>query len=785
MLGAIVHNETVVEDLLKSGVILANSVEEIEEGARVLVRAHGVSPEIEDALLERSCIIYDETCPFVKKIQRIVKEAAAENSGIIITGAANHPEVQGVIGYAGDAEVVILETAKEAEEHTFSDKKWTIVSQTTFSVDKWREICKILHNKIANYEIFDTICVTTDRRQSDASSLAANSDLMIVLGGRNSSNTAKLYEICCEQCEDTYWIDRPDQIPNDVYEKYLSSERIGITAGASTPEEMIREVIQNMTEKEGLTNQEQPLEELQEQPVEQPEQLEEPQEQLEEPQELTTEELIEEIQEETPEQPEVDFSEFIDNIPELKKGSIVKGRIVRYDEDYVYVDVRDKTEGRIPIREFKTDPDIDLEQACQEHMELDVYVRNIRSSDMGKEINLSKARVDFVKHKEQVEQAFKEKTPLTVKVIKIVRDGVITAYGSINIYIHSTQLELSRVENLEPYMDKTFDILVTQFDPNRRRLRVSGSRRSLLQRNRREKSREIWDTIEVGDVYEGVVRNLTNFGAFVDIGGVDGLVHISELSWQRVRHPSDVLSVNDVIEVHVMDFDRERKRISLGYRKKEDDPYADLEKRFPLGMIVRGVVVRMFPFGAFINIAPGVDALCHISQISEYRLNTPNEVLEEGMEVDARVVEVSDETRRVSVSIRDVEPINPDPDSEIVKRAEERKEQRPPRRRGKRQESDSDTATTYVDRPSSSSLSQLADFTAVTQEGSDLIESLKEATSEDKAEKTEVKEEAAEVVEEAAEEVVEEATEEAEAEVEVEAADSEESEKDETEASEA
>jgi 4-hydroxy-3-methylbut-2-enyl diphosphate reductase len=821
MLGAIVHNETVVEDLLKSGVILANSVEEIEEGARVLVRAHGVSPEIEAALLERSCIIYDETCPFVKKIQRIVKEAAAENSGIIITGAANHPEVQGVIGYAGDAEVVILETAKEAEEHTFSDKKWTIVSQTTFSVDKWREICKILHNKIANYEIFDTICVTTDRRQSDASSLAANSDLMIVLGGRNSSNTAKLYEICCEQCEDTYWIDRPDQIPNDVYEKYLSSERIGITAGASTPEEMIREVIQNMTEKEGLTNQEQPLEELQEQPVEQPEQLEEPQEQPEEPQELTTEELIEEIQEETPEQPEeqpeVDFSEFIDNIPELKKGSIVKGRIVRYDEDYVYVDVRDKTEGRIPIREFKTDPDIDLEQACQEHMELDVYVRNIRSSDMGKEINLSKARVDFVKHKDQVEQAFKEKTPLTVKVIKIVKDGVITAYGSINIYIHSTQLELSRVENLEPYMDKTFDILVTQFDPNRRRLRVSGSRRSLLQRNRREKSREIWDTIEVGDVYEGVVRNLTNFGAFVDIGGVDGLVHISELSWQRVRHPSDVLSVNDVIEVHVMDFDRERKRISLGYRKKEDDPYADLEKRFPLGMIVRGVVVRMFPFGAFINIAPGVDALCHISQISEYRLNTPNEVLEEGMEVDARVVEVSDETRRVSVSIRDVEPINPDPDSEIVKRAEERKEQRPPRRRGKRQESDSGPATTYVDRPASSSLSQLADFTAITQEGSELIESLKEATSEDKAEKTEVKEEVAEVVEEAAEEVVEEAAEEvveeaaeevveeaaeevveeaaeevveeaaeeAEAEVEVEAADSEESEKDETEASEA
>ena len=761
MLGAIVHNESVVDDLLERGVILANSVDEIEAGSRVLIRAHGISPEIEQALLERSCTIIDETCPFVKKIQKIVRDAAAEGSGIIITGTGDHPEVQGVVGYAGEAEVIILETAEDAEKYEFSDKKWIVVSQTTFSVDKWREICELLQKKIANYDIFDTICVTTDRRQSDASSLAANSDLMIVLGGRNSSNTAKLYEICCEHCENTYWIDRPDQIPFDVYEKVLSSERIGITAGASTPEEMIREVIQNMTEKEGLINEEQPLEVLQEQPEEQ---LAQPEEQLAQPEEeleQTTEQLIEETQEETPEQPdeqpEVDFTQFIDSIPELKKGSIVKGRIVRYDDEFVYVDVRDKTEGRIPIREFEADPDIDLEQACQEHMELDVYVRNIRSSDMGKEINLSKARVDFVKHKEQVEAAFEEKRPVTVKVVKIVRDGVIAAYGSINIYIHRTQLELSRVEDLEPYMDKTFDILVTQFDPNRRRLRVSGSRRSLLQRERRDKAREIWDTMEVGEVYQGVVRNLTNFGAFVDIGGVDGLVHISELSWQRVRHPSDVLSVDDVIEVHVIDFDRERKRISLGYRKKEDDPYASIEERFPLGMIVRGVVVRMFPFGAFINIAPGVDALCHISQISDYRLNTPNEVLDEGMEVDARVVEVSDETRRISVSIREVEPINPDPDSEVVKRAEERKEQRPARRRGKRQESSNELPTTYVDRPASSSISQLADFTAVTKEGSDFIDSFKEEAAEEKADKAEAKKEpVTDLTEEAAEETAEE-----------------------------
>lgn len=371
------------------------------------------------------------------------------------------------------------------------------------------------------------------------------------------------------------------------------------------------------------------------------------------------------------EQVDVNFSDFIDNIPHLKRGATIKGVLVRRDNESVYVDVRDKSEGKIPCHEFEGDPDFDLDQAIKDHAEIDVYVRNIRNSDMGKEIILSKARVDFAKYKGLIEEAYQNKTPVTVKVVNVVKDGVIASYGGVDIYIHRTQLEMGIVNDLEPYKGQNIDILVTQYDPDKRRLRVSGSRRALLANERKEKAELLWGTIEAGKEYDGVVRSLTDFGAFVDIGGVDGLVHVSELSWNRIRHPSEVVKVGDPIHVYVKDFDAEKKRISLGYKRQADDPYHDVESRFPVGSIVRGIVVRMFPFGAFVEIAPGVDALCHISQISDVRLTKPNDVLAEGMEIDARVLEVSNEARRVSISIKEVEPINPvRPAEEAVEPAE-------------------------------------------------------------------------------------------------------------------
>lgn len=614
MFGELIHNRQVTRELAERGLRQIESPSELPLGSEVLIRAHGISPKVRDALLRREARIIDCTCPYVRKIHQIVSKAHAEGAGILITGTPNHPEVLGING-ACDDQAIVIEHASEVEPLEFEDRAYVLVSQTTHSVDEFDKTVTALKKKIANLQIFDTICITTERRQAEARSIARAVDVMLVIGSRNSSNTRKLFEVCLSECGETYLIEQPDDVMAAMAGRETKNLSVGLTAGASTPERMIREVILAMSENEAMQNQQ--------------------------------------------EQVDFSFSDFIDSIPQLKRGATVKGVIIRYDNETVYVDVRDKSEGRIPRHEFDGDPDFDLDQAIADHTEIDVYVRNIRNSDMGKEIILSKARVDFGKYKALIEEAFAEKTPIQVKVVNIVKDGVIATYGGVDIYIHRTQLEMGTVTDLEEYKGKTLEILVTQYDPDKKRLRVSGSRRALLNNMRKEKAEEVWSTIEPGKVYTGTVRSLTDFGAFVDIGGVDGLMHVSELSWKRIRHPSEVVSVGDKIDVFVKDFDPEKKRISLGYKRQTDDPYHDVEYRFPVGSIVHGTVVRMFPFGAFVEIAPGVDALCHISQISNVRLSKPNDVLTEGMEVDARVLEVSNEARRVSISIKEVEPIDP------------------------------------------------------------------------------------------------------------------------------
>lgn len=615
MLGEIIHNESVVSDLLSKGLLLAHSTEDVPERSTVIIRAHGISPQIRDRLKEKNCRILDCTCRHVQNIHRIVNEAARADKEIIIAGKKGHPEVEGICGECSGT-FHIVSSAKEADNLDYGGKKSILVSQTTFSKKEFVAICEIIKNKIANLEIFDTICNMTAEKQREAAMLATDVDCMIVIGSRHSSNTMELFDECRRQCVNAYLVGDALEARQLVFS--LGGERLsgslGITAGASTPNSIIREVIQVMSENETLPNQE---------------------------------------------QMDISFGDYIDNIPQLRKNVTVKGTVTSADNEFVYVDVRDKSEGRIPLHEFANDPDFDLDEAIATHREIEVYVRAVRNSDMGKEIILSKAHVDFGKYKAQIEEAYENKNPVTVKVSNVVKDGVIATYGGVDIYIHRTQLEMSTVDDLEAYRGKEIEILITQYDPDKRRLRVSGSRRTLLNQERKVRADEVWSTIEVGAEYDGIVRSLTDFGAFVDIGGVDGLVHVSELSWNRIRHPSEVVKVGDIVHVFVKDFDPDKRRISLGYKVAEDDPYHDIEGRFPAGSIVHGKVVRMFQFGAFVEIADGVDALCHVSQISNTRLNKPEDVLKEGMEVDARVLDVNNETRRISISIREVEPIEP------------------------------------------------------------------------------------------------------------------------------
>ena len=750
MLGEIVHNKAVVDELKARGFLLLEDSRNCPPGSTVLIRAHGIRKEDEDLLREQSCQLVDCTCQWVKKIHHLAERSANENSCFILAGTAGHPEVQGILSRAGHFHY-LLQSAEDAEKIHFPELPAILCAQTTFSVREFQAIQKILNKKIAKLEIFDTICSTTTLRQTEADKLAENSDLVLVLGNRNSSNTQKLFSVCQRRCSETFLIQRPDQVPELLEGRDLRQLRIGITAGASTPERMIREVIQVMTENQIFSAEQEANEELKQTGAEETtgtteEGFDFPQQDAQnsgENESSAEEEKNSEAESKQEETKDINFADFIEGIPQLKRGAIVKGTIVRYDDDFVYVDVRDKSEGKVPRSEFL--PDFDFDEAIANHEQVEVYVRNIKNSDMGKEITLSKAKVDFSRHKEIIQKAFEEKTPITVKVTNVVKDGVIANFGNVDLYIHRTQLDFRVVENLDEWLGKSFDVLVTQFDPNRRRLRVSASRRSLLSRERRKKSKELWDSIEIGKEYDGIVRSITDFGAFVDIGGVDGLVHVSELSWKRIKHPSEVVKVGDKLRVFVKDFDKENHRISLGYRRPENDPYRDIEERFPVGSIVRGIVVRMFPFGAFIEIAPGLDALCHISQISNYHLNRPDDVLQEGMEIDARVLEVSNADRKISLSIKEVEPIDPEHPEELQKQQPRRErrqddgEDQAPRRRPRREghEDHDNMPTAYTDTASGSSLSTLANITVSSKEGEELLSNLGIAPEEDAKEETE------------------------------------------------
>ena len=627
LLGELIHNEIVLKQLTDGGFIICNDASSVPSGSTVLIRAHGVPPSEMKILEDKGCEIIDCTCPFVSKIQKIVAKAAAEGKNIIVTGGKGHPEVLGICGQAEgyDVKVAVISSVEEIDSVPFPLDNSILVSQTTFSAEIFAKICANIKNKIANNCIFDTICSTTENRQKEASSLACESDVMLVIGSGNSSNTTKLFDLCRSRCDRTYLISDVDDARKILSEGMIRpGEKIGITAGASTPEAIILEVVQTMNENDIKTNQ-------------------------------------------VPE--DASFAEALEQFVSVKRNATVKGEITSADADYVYVDVHDKSEGKIPRKEFDSDPDFDLDKAIEDHQEITAVVKSIKNSDQGKEILLSKSAVDFEKNKATVKEAFDNKTPIDVKITSVVKDGIIGSCGGVDIYIHKSQIGLGNEDDLKNFVGQVMNIRVTKFDTEKHRLRISGSHKIIESDERKAKAEEIWNNIEEGKVYQGKVRSLPDFGAFIDIGGVDGLCHNSELSWKKIRKPSDVLKEGDIVEVYVKSFDRETKKISLGYKKPEDDPYYNIEERIPVGSIVKGTVVRLTDFGAFVQLEPDLDALCHVSQISTQRLEKPSDVLKVGQEVMAKVTKIQPDSRRISISIKEVNPIDPEIDESAADEA--------------------------------------------------------------------------------------------------------------------
>jgi len=616
MLGELTHNEKVTEALLNEGFEIINDASDVPSGSKVIIRAHGVTPEQKSILADRNVTVFDCTCPFVEKIHKIVRDKAAEGKTIILTGTPGHPEVEGIRGESPDS-VHVISTPEELKELDFDPENTVLISQTTFSAEIFAQICANIENKIAKDQIFDTICNTTFSRQGEAMRISEQVDAMLVIGSSHSSNTKKLYEIAESRCCRTFLVSDAADVRRLIDEgKLTEDDTVGVTAGASTPEAIILEVVQAMdeNEKEILADQE---------------------------------------------QTDTSFAEYIESIPHIKRNAQVKGVITKYDADYVYVDIHDKSDGKVPRREFAGDADFNLDDAIANKQEITVVVKSIKNTDQGKEIILSKSALDFEKNKAVLQEAFENKTPVTAVITGAVKDGVIANYGGIDIYIHKTQIKMGEVKDLEAMKGQQIEILITKFDTEKHRLRVSGSHRQILIQERKSKEEEIWNGIEEGKHYKGIVRSLPAFGAFVDIGGVDGLVHITELSWKRISKPSDVLSIGQEVDVYVKSFDKETKKISLGYKKEEDDPFYNIEERIPVGAVVKGTVVRITDFGAFVQLEPDLDALCHVSQISNVRLKSPADVLSIGQEVTAMVTNIKASDRKISISIKEVEPIDP------------------------------------------------------------------------------------------------------------------------------
>lgn len=594
-LGPIIHNPQIVADLKMRGVRIIDNPCEAEADSVVVVRSHGVADDIIKELEEMKIPCVNATCPFVENIHKLAREAS--DKVFLLAGDRDHPEVQGIIGCCDGEHYVFsnaVELAEILENHKyFSEKELLMCAQTTFNVKEWENCSKTLKKVYTNASVFDTICNATAKRQAEARFLASNSDVMIVVGGRESSNTAKLRDVCAEFAT-TYLVETASELP-----EITGNIKIGITAGASTPASIIKEVLVTMTE-------------------------------INDNQEMNFEEMLEE------------------SLKSLNTDEKVHGVVVGISPTEVYVDVGRKQAGFIPVNELSQDPSVKPEDIVKIGDELELLI--MKTNDQEGTIMLSKKRIDAMKGWEDMAAAENEEQILTGKVTEVVKGGVIIVYNGIRVFVPASQATDNRGDDLEALKGKEAKFKIIEV--NRQRRRAVGSIRAVLREEKKAQQSKFWDNLEEGQEFTGKVKSITNFGAFVDLGGVDGMIHISELSWNRIKHPSEVVSVGDTVTVYIKALDKENGRISLGYKKSEDNPWEILKTQYPVGTVCDATIVSMTTFGAFARILPGIDGLIHISQIADKRIDKPQDVLKVGETVKVKVTDIDFDKKRVSLSIR-------------------------------------------------------------------------------------------------------------------------------------
>lgn len=641
-LGPLIHNEEVVSDLARRGLEVISDPSEVRPGDRVMIRSHGVSQAVEDALRAAGAEITDATCPNVSRIHRLVAEASANGRQVIVIGTAGHPEVQAICGRCTEPVVVgnAAELANWLENNV--DKRTepiTVVVQTTQTENNLRECEKLIKKWCTKAEIFDTICFATSIRQEEAVKLASACGAMVVIGGKNSANSLHLAELCAERCANTQFVENSAQLDTGVLRDV---ETIGMTAGASAPSWIIKEVLDKMSDEIMIQENPEaaPVEEAPVQAVEQPAEEAAPAVEAEAaPAEKSFDEMLE------------------DSLKTIYNGDKVSGVVVAITPTEVSIDLGTKYSAFIPTTEFTEDGEVKLEDAV--HVGDTVEAIVVRVNDVEGTAQLSKKRMDAVKNWADIEAAQEAGTVVEGTVTEENKGGVVVSVKGIRVFVPASQSGLPKDTPMTQLVKQKVRLKITEV--NRGRRRVVGSIRAVLQRERREKAEAVWNEIEVGKVYHGVVKSLTSYGAFVDIGGIDGMVHVSELSWSRIKNPAEVVSVGDELDVYVIGFDKEAKRISLGYKKPEDNPWTKFVNTYKVGDIAQVKVVKLMPFGAFAEVMPGVDGLIHISQIANRRIGKPDEVLSVGDVVDVKITAIDTEKQKISLSIRALSEPEPAP----------------------------------------------------------------------------------------------------------------------------
>ncbi|MFD3157135.1 bifunctional 4-hydroxy-3-methylbut-2-enyl diphosphate reductase/30S ribosomal protein S1 [Haloimpatiens sp. FM7330] len=600
-LGPLIHNNDVINYLKDKNIfpIKLEEIHKLNEGDIIIIRSHGVPLDVIENLKKKNLIVVDATCPYVGSIHQKVKQYSEDNYQVVIVGDKNHPEVQGINGWCNNNALII----KDDIDTNLISSKVCVVSQTTEKQETWEKALDIVIENSKEIAAFNTICSATHIRQKAAEELSKKIDMMIVVGGHHSSNTTKLYEICKKNCSNTIHIENAKEIPNEVVvdEKIVN---VGITAGASTPDWIIKEVIDKMQNN--------------------------------------TIEIDQNVQ-----------MEFMNNNNfNIAVGDTLDGKIISVNEKELFINIGYKTDAILPKNEMVLDEDVDLTQIFKKGESVKAKVLSRQNSDGF--VVLSQIELEREKALKEIEELCNLKTSLDIKVKDVVKGGLVGFYKNIRIFIPASHIDIHHVPHLESYINKTLQVKIIEFVNDRKNSKIVASHKEILKEELQKLQKETWTNLQNGQIVEGEVRRLTNFGAFVEVGGIDGLLHISEISWKKLNKPSDVLKIGDKVKTLVLNVDKEKGKLSLSIKKLIEDPWKNVQEKYPIGNIVLGKIVRLTNFGAFVELEPGVDGLVHVSKISHNRIEKPSDILEIGENVKAKIIDVEAEEKRIALSIKEV-----------------------------------------------------------------------------------------------------------------------------------